>query len=201
MAFVSLAVSQGWPKVICIQEDGPTVSKAKTKRPRKRILVGIFAGLIILGGLFASLFLGRWANWIEVVPSEVEQVFAAALLEAGDGPPYIEMAENGEVIVHHEQEAAHPDGFKQLIVLLWSPGDDQVLRVEYPRWFVWMKTSSFVNLGTMIAAIRKDWDNFDLSISYKDLHRRGAGLLLDHQAEDGARILLWTSPKGRTLSP
>ncbi len=171
------------------------MKEAKTNRPWRRILIGTLAVFVILGGVLWSLILGRWTSWIEVVPAEIEQVFASALLEAGQGTPYIEIVDGQEVVIHHEQEAASPKGFKNLILLAWSPGDEKVLRVEYPRWFVRLKTSSFVNLGTMIAAIRKDWDHLDLSISYNDLKSRGPGLLLDHQSKNGARILLWTTPR------
>lgn len=172
------------------------MKETKPNRPWRRILIGTLAAFVILGGVMSSLFLGRWTRWIEVVPAEIEQVFASALLEAGQGPAYIEIADNQEVVIHREQEAASPKGFKSLILLAWSPGDEKVLRVEYPRWFVRLKTFSFVNLGTMIAAVRQDWDHLDLSISYNDLKKRGPGLLLDHQAKNGARILLWTTLKG-----
>ncbi len=80
-------------------------------------------------------------------------------------------------------------------MLAWTPAEEKILRWTYPRWFVRLKTSSSVNLGTMIAALKKDWDHLDLSVSYADLQRRGPALLLDHRLANGARIMLWTSAK------
>ncbi len=71
-----------------------------------------------------------------------------------------------------------------------------MLRLDYPHWFVRLKTMSSLNLGTIIATLRRDWGQIDLSISYADLRRRGPALLLDYRLANGARIVLWTTEKG-----
>ncbi len=172
----------------------------KTQRPWLRPLLGVLVFLTIVGVTFSSVFLGRWTSVRGVVPAEIDQFFVAALLEAGGGTPYIEIGDSGDAVVHHEQEKAGVVPFDTMTLLVWAPGDEKVLRVDYPRWFVRLKTSSFLNLGTMIAAARKDWTNLDLSVSYGDLKKRGPGLLLDHRSQSGTRIVLWTTKKGEQPS-
>ena len=181
---------------------GPPVSKVTPTSGRRwlRPVLGTLAAVAIIGVAMSWTMLGSWTEMLAVVPAEIEQTFADARVEAGAGEPYIEVLENGEVLVHREQEQVKPVGFGALVFLAWAPGDEKVLRVQYPRWFVRVKTSSFVNLGTMIAALRKDWRQLDLSVSYADLMKRGPGLLLDHQAQSGARILLWATDKERMPS-
>jgi len=82
-----------------------------------------------------------------------------------------------------------------LTLLGWSSSEEKLLRVDYPRWFVRLKTAASFNLGTMISVARGDWGHLDLSVTFDDLRRRGPGLLLDHRIENGSRILLWTSTK------
>ena len=157
------------------------------------VTVGIF---LTAAAVFAYVFLVEWVDVIDVRPAEVEAQFAAALVEAGGGQPYIEITDGDEVVIHHELESPQPRPFDTLTLLAWTPSDGRILRIDYPRWFVRLKTYSSYNLGTAIAMFRRDWEHIDLSIRYKDLQRRGPGLLLDHDLANGARLMLWTSVKG-----
>jgi len=180
----------------------PPTREDRTTRPWLRPLLGATVVLAAAGVVMSFLFLGRWTRMTAVAPAEVDGVFAAALAEAGGGPPYVEIAADGTVTVHHELEPAHPEPFATLTLLAWSPGEAKAVRIDYPRWFVKLKTSTFVNLGTMIAAARRDWRHLDLQIKYGDLVRRGPGLILDETSLSGARILLWTSARaGRRAGP
>ncbi|MEE8586279.1 MAG: hypothetical protein V3T83_15650 [Acidobacteriota bacterium] len=61
-----------------------------------------------------------------------------------------------------------------------------------PFWFVRLKMTESLNLGTITSALAGDWGNLDLKVSVEELERRGAGVVLNHRLEDGTRILLWT---------
>ncbi len=172
-----------------------TAREDRRTRPWLRPLLAALAVIAVAGVVLSFQLLGRWTRVTTVAPAEVDRVFAAARAEAGGGPPYVEIAADGRVTVHHELEPAHPRPFAVLTLLAWSPGEQKAVRIDYPRWFVRLKTSSFVNLGTMIAAARKDWRHLDLQIKYGDLVRRGPAPILDEQSGTGARILLWTSAK------
>jgi len=173
------------------------VKKSAPQRPWLRPLLGALAVIAVAGVVMSYLILVRWTNVIPVEPTEVDQVFAASVLEAGGGAPFIEIADSGVVIVHREQEKSSPKVFETLTIMVWAPNDGKVLRVDCPHWFVRLKTASSFNLGTMISTWRKDWGHLDLNITYDDLVERGPALLLDHRAKTGARILLWTSANGQ----
>ena len=169
------------------------MNEKSPRRPWFRPLMGCLIVFVMAAVTMSYLFLGRWTDVKDAEPSEAGLVFAAAIITAGGGTPYIEIADDGTVLVHHNQEPGEPEKFDTLTLLAWTPTDEKILRLDYPRWFVQLKTSTSVNLGTMIAAARGDWGQLDLSINFDDLSRRGPALLLDHQLENGARIVLWTS--------
>lgn len=161
------------------------------RRPSPRpllIAVGVF---VVMGATMSFLLFGRWTTVTEAETAEAERLLDAAAAAAGGGTPYIEIADDGTVVVHHEQERARSPGFGSLHLVAWLPAERHILRVEYPHWFVRLKTMSAFNLGTMIAASRRDWAQLGLSIGYGDLRRRGRGLLLDNRGVDGTRLLLW----------
>ena len=165
---------------------------------RRRIRPWLWGLAVFVAAAIATsyLLLAQWSDIKQTAPADVDGVFDAAVAEAGGGTPYIEIAAGGVVVVHREQEMKSPGVFETLTLLAWSPGDGRLLRVDYPRWFVQLKTSSSVDLGTMIAVVRKDWKHLNLHISYADLVKLGPALILDHQSESGARILLWTAGRG-----
>ena len=174
----------------------PTDDKASTRRPWLRPLLVGLGVFVMAAGAMSFMFFGQWTHVTDAVPSAAERILTAAVVEAGGGPAYIEIAADGTVIVHRDQEGQAPGSFSTLTLLVWTPGEEKILRLDYPHWFVRLKTSTSFNLGTMITALRKDWGHLDLSVSYADLVRRGPALLLDHQLENGSRIVLWTSSGG-----
>ncbi len=156
-------------------------------------LLGCLALVAVCGGVMSYLFFVVWSDSSTVPTSAAASAFAAAVAAAGGGPPYIEIAADGSVLIHRDQEGDEPADFDTLTLLVWSPSREKILRIDYPRWFVRLKTSTSLNLGTLIAAARQDWGHLDFSVSYDDLRRRGPALLLDHRLETGARIVIWTS--------
>jgi len=174
----------------------PAQNKTTKRRPWVRPLL---IGLAIFGILAAAMgwtFFGSWMQMTNTPSPEAQRLLDTAVIEAGGGPAYIEIAADGTVVVHRDQVRTVAEDFGTLTVLAWSPGEDKLLRVDYPRWFVRLKTSTSVNLGTMIAMARRDWAQLDLSVNFADLTRRGPALLLDHRLANGARIVVWTSRKG-----
>lgn len=172
------------------------MTETAPSRPWLRpVLIGL--GIVAVAGLVMSFLLfGRWTDVIDARQAAADSTFTAAITAAGGGRPYIEIDPDGTVLVHRELESSAPRGFGSLSMLAWSPGDEKMLRMEFPHWFVRAKTATSFNLGTIVAFWRHDWDQINLSISYADLRRRGPALLLDNRLPNGARIVLWTTEKG-----
>ena len=157
----------------------------------RRLIIG-FVVFALTGATVGFTLFSRWGDVRDALPPEAEAAFAAALEEAGAGPPYIEITAAG-VLVNRDLEGTAPRGFGKLKVLGWSASGRKIVRVEYPRWFVQMKISWGPNLGTMISALRGDLGHLDLSVKYRDLERLGPHLVLDHRTASGSRIMLWTA--------
>lgn len=169
------------------------MEKPPPQRPWLRPLLWVLGIFAVAAAAMSYMFFGLWTDLADALPSEAEQAFTVAIADAGGGPPYIEIRADGSIVVHRELKRPEPQDFKTLTVLAWMPAEQKLLRLDYPHWFVRLKTASSINLGTMIAAARQDWGHLDLNITYDDLRRRGPALVLDHRLQNGARIVLWTA--------
>jgi len=154
--------------------------------------VGLF---VAAAAAMTYFFFFDWSSVREASEEEARRILASAVDEAGGDAPYIVIDETGVVTVNRDQEHDEPVGFGTLRLMAWLPEEERVLTLDYPHWFVRLKTMSSLNLGTMIAAALRDWEQLDLSVSYDDLRRRGPGLLLDHRQAGGVRIVLWSTSK------
>ena len=156
----------------------------------RKFIIGFVVFALAMATLGFTL-MSQWSDVRDALPPEAEAAFAAALEEAGGGPAYIVINNQGAT-VNRDLESATPVGFSTLNVLAWSASEQKIIRMEYPRWFVQMKISWGPNLGTMISAARGDVGQLDLSVKYRDLERLGPALVLDQTAGNGSRIMLWT---------
>lgn len=155
----------------------------------KRLLMGVV--IVATGAIGAStVMLTSWSDVSDVDATQAAAAFDAAITEAGGGPAYIEIGES--VTSHPELEGPAAVDVDALHLLTWRPGDGELREVRFPFWFVRMKTSGSLNLGTLTALLVGDWENLDLQVSVDQLERLGQALVLDHVREDGSRVLLWT---------
>ncbi len=75
---------------------------------------------------------------------------------------------------------------KRIGVLAYRADSDRLYRMDIPFWFYRMK-------GPALEFVLRDtgFDLGDLGIKPKDLQRRGPGLVLDEEQQDGGRIVVW----------
>lgn len=156
-----------------------------------KFLIGLAVFALVMMGL-SFWTLSRWSELETVPPGDAEQAFTEAIAEAGGGPAYVEISADGGVVAHRELEGPEPVSLNLLNVLAWNPEKTKLLRVGFPFWFVRLKMSDTLNLGTFVSVLARDWENLDLRVSERDLERLGPGVVLDHRLPDGRRILLWT---------
>jgi hypothetical protein len=103
--------------------------------------------------------------------------------------PFIELpapGTDGEPIVHREMET-HPSGSISTVhVLVWSPRDEKLARVDLPFWVLRLGGNKpfTVNAGTM--------GQVTLQVTPEEIDRRGPGLTLVWTNEHGNRLLVWT---------
>ncbi|MGD8375225.1 MAG: hypothetical protein PVF68_03720 [Acidobacteriota bacterium] len=157
----------------------------------------VILGSLAVAGISISGYL--FSRWSEVLPADsagAEAAFRDARERAGGGPAYVEILPTGQVRVRRELEGTERRPFASLHLLAWDPEAARLVRIAFPFWFVRMKMNDAVNLGTITTALAGDWRHLDLRVSVRDLERRGPGIVLDHEMDDGSRVLLWTSPPG-----
>lgn len=168
-----------------------------TSEDRRRGRWILRAGIVLLilaaaGIVVSTLMLASWSEVDTVDAADAAAAFARARAEAGDGTPYLSVDDDGVVRVQRDQERDERAELDALHLLAWEPESGRLVRVEFPYWFVRVKLSESLNLGTITTALAGDWSHLDLSVTEEDLERRGPALVLDEENVDGARILLWT---------
>jgi hypothetical protein len=171
-----------------------TAESAQRPRWKRRagqvlILVGVAA---LLGVAVFGVLLTSWSSVSRVSAADADTAFARALAPFGEGPAYLVIDASGGVEVRRELERDDPPELEALHLLAWEPVHERLVDVAFPMWFVRVKMSGGLDLGTLTSLLAGDWQHLDVSVSLRDLERRGPGLVLDHARADGARIVLWT---------
>lgn len=165
------------------------------KKSNKRWLVpavATFLGFVMIMIALATTMMARWSELESVSASGAERAFAEARALAGGEIPYLTISRTHQVTVHRQLEGPAPVSLKALHLLAWDPSRGRLLRIHFPYWFVRLKMSKTLNLGTLTSVLARDWQNLDLRVAEEDLQRRGPGLILDVVSPEGARLLLWT---------
>jgi hypothetical protein len=171
------------------------MTRAKPTRPwlpRALLALALFAVTMLV---LSWLLLSSWTTLETASAESASEAFDGARRAAGAGAAtvaYLEITAAGDVVVHREQELAEPADLDTLHLVAWQPSAQRLVRVDFPFWFVALKLSGPVGLGTMIAGLVQDWENLDLGIDEDDLERRGPALVLDHDRGERGRVLLWT---------
>jgi hypothetical protein len=161
------------------------------RRSPAYLMLAVAAFAAVLGGLGAFL-LSRWSSLTSTTSQDAERAFSEAISCSGGGPAYLEVSAGGSLRARRELERSQPVSLHSLHMLAWEPASGKLLRVAFPFWFVRMKMSETLNLGTLSAALARDWRHLVLKVSPAELQRRGPGLVFDERRADGARLLLWS---------
>lgn len=166
---------------------------------RRRWLGRLIIIVAVLAALGLALSAALFSAWSESEPADeaaATAAFAAALAGCEDPRPYLWVEAGGAVRVDRGLEEPVPSALGFLHLLLWDAGSEQLLRIDLPWWFVRMKFTRSMNLGTLTTALAGDWEHLDLRVSDRDLEHRGPGLVLDHRPSGGRRLMLWTARGG-----
>lgn len=162
------------------------------RRPLWRYVFAVVLLLATIGiATFASLFSG-WSRLESATLEEATISIASEIEQLEDRRAYLTISETGTVHVRRELEKQNPGQLAALNLIAYAPGSSRIARVRFPFWFVQIKTSDHLNLGTFVSLLSQDWEQLDLSVTEGDLMRRGPGLVLDHTRSDGGRIVLWS---------
>ena len=141
-------------------------------------------------GVFLMMF-SSWSSIRSVTGSDADEAFRALYERVGDRPAYLAIDDQGQVSRRSELEHEEAAELEILGLLAWRPASAELFEVRFPYWFVRVKMTDSLNLGTLTTFLSGDWEHLNLSVSEQDLARFGAGIVLDHRLPDGTRIVLW----------
>ena len=187
------AVPVSWRESAMLKRGGEGWVMGGNRRKRWVVPVVVaFLGFVVVMIGASAFFMSRWSSLQSTDTSGANLAFAEARDLAGGGTPYLTISSSQKVEVHRELEGSTPVPLHTLHVIAWDSGLGRLLRVDFPFWFVRLKMTSTLNLGTYTSALARDWENLELKVAEDDLERRGPGLILDIRTPDGDRLLLWT---------
>jgi hypothetical protein len=161
--------------------------------PRKRrvlLVAGVAAVLAIGVGIGVVVLLQSSIRINRAAPVDAANRFAAVRERFSGARALMEITTSGgkrRLVVHRNALPASPAPIAVVRGLAWHESDRTLAEVRLPFWFVRMKLAG--GSGTLGALLPTGWDIVQLEPH--DLVRHGPGLLLDEQAANRDRLLLW----------
>jgi len=136
--------------------------------------------------------LSSWTDVTDASASEASEAFERVRRRFGGVKPLLAIDENGRVQLTRQIDPLQSYELETLHLLSFDPAHGKLADVAFPYWFVRMKLSDTMNLGTMVSIMAQDWQGMDLRVTEEDLEALGPTLLLEQSLAGGARIMLWT---------
>ena len=147
----------------------------------------VLALVAVVGGAF--FYMSRHIEMKSATTASAAREFEAVRSGFSGQKPLIELDRNGRFVRAHTDRpgpanAAVPD---QLRILAFDPSDGRIVQVSVPFWLLRMKAG---NATIDLNGSKMDLE--DLRLTIHDLERQGPSLIVDHQAPDGERVLVWS---------
>lgn len=158
------------------------------------ILVGVVIFVVIVGlGLVGGcVYLITRQVSVQTLPRTAGvQEFDKLRGQLAGQRAFIELPDedsDAEPVVHREL-ANHPTGQVSTVhVRVWVPREGKLVRLDLPMWTLRLMGNKPIKIQTGEDSLRK----VSLKVTAEDIDRRGPGLLLDHTARAGERVLVWS---------
>ena len=156
------------------------------KRRNATILMTVVGGLVFLGIVVLSL--GAWFFASAVDSESADEPAATSSFDEvrrrfpGQQPAF-DVLDDRKVVVRREPSAdARARSVERLQLLAWDPADQDLSRITLPFWLLRMKPES----------AHVTVNHRELDITVEQIERYGPTLLVDHQSQNGDRLLIWT---------
>ena len=148
---------------------------------------GVLALVAVVGGAF--FYMSRHIHTKSATPTSAAREFDTIRSEFVGQKPLIELDREGRFVRANTDRPAPPRAVPpdQLHVLAFDPSDGRLVQFNIPFWLLRMKTG---NARIDLNGNRMDLE--DLRLTVQDLERQGPALIVDHQAPDGDRVLVWS---------
>lgn len=156
--------------------------------------VWIVAGIVALGilGIVAMAAAGLWFVRSHVDVRQTTSAAASTDFESvrarfASQQPLIELDDSGDFIRANTDRPSGTIRPQTLVVMVFDPKDDKVVRMELPFWLLRLKSG-----GSRFSLGSDDVDLAKLRLTVEDLERFGPTLILDHKDHKGAQVLVWS---------
>jgi len=154
------------------------------------IIVGVLIFVVLVGaGLIAAFayVMSRQVQMVEVPTAEGQQEFERLLAQVAGQQPFLEVPEDlgGRIVVHRELESKDTGSVKNIHLRAWSERDRKFVRIDLPFWILRLGGNHPIRLDPGRRQIQ-------LQVTPEEIDRRGPGLILNHTARSGERVLIWT---------
>ena len=159
-----------------------TKQHSNSKRERRWVIPLVVGFVLFATVMFvtSAAFLTSWTDVRDATAGEAEQAFAEVRERFGAAPAFLEIDPNGNLTATHVPDASRTSSLQALHLLSFDPAHPKLIDVAFPYWFVRLKLSDRMNLGTMVSLMARDWESLDLRVTEQDLEALGPALLLDH---------------------
>ena len=146
--------------------------------------IAVAVVLLVAGITFYSL---QNVTTVEEVDGETADARFVTVLEPLDSTAALLQRDAAGRWIRSPQTNDPTDSrLKRIGVLAYRPDSERLYRMDIPFWFYRMK-------GPALEFVLRDtgFDLGDLGLKPKELQRRGPGLVLDEEQQDGGRIVVW----------
>jgi hypothetical protein len=151
------------------------------------VVIGII-GLVAMAGI-GFYFVSQHIETKRATPATAAREFESVKAGFTGQKPLIELDSRGDFRKAHTDRPvpAYVNTPDHLHILAFDPSDGRIVRFSLPFWLLRMKTGD-----ATIDLNGNRMDLEDLRLSVDDLERFGPALIVDHQAPDGERVLVWS---------
>ena len=158
----------------------------KTWKP----VVWVIAGLVVCA-IVALVAVGAWFFTSALERSHLDAAAADLSFEQvrdqfRGQEPVLLMEANRPVLARQPPSESPARDLQRLHMMGWDDDRQVLAHVTLPFWLVRMKPGK-INLSVSGGA-----PNMRLALTVEELERYGPALVLDHTADDGAHVLIWT---------
>jgi hypothetical protein len=158
----------------------------KTGKTVLLVVLGLIVCVGMVGVVGAVWFFTSVLETVTADEAEAGRSFTDVRARFGESLPLLEMGDRGPVLKRKPPEAPAGHNLKNIQVIAWDPGDEELVRVTLPFWLMRLSDGPInVSAESAVPGVR-------LSMTVEELERFGPALLIDHMEEDGSRILIWT---------
>lgn len=158
-----------------------------TRETKRAIVIAIgaliFVAVVAVG--LAAMFFIRATELTTADQPRADEVWRDIRGRFPDARPILEVREHQTATLTREpppHPAARP--LESIHIAAWDSGNARLFRMTLPFWVLRLKSGA-ITIGEGAYA-----QHLDLTV--EQLERYGPSLLVDHQAPDGNRVLVWT---------